>query len=133
MSNYQNICISSDFDGITDPVDLFASPRMLPVMALYVANRLKWDLYRRYCVEEYDELYPDNPWAIKGNDTIGPEKGQTLNVNEGIINTLNYFVSLRNTPDELNNKLNEIVKEVMIQILSTNFINMVAKARGWEN
>ncbi|MBU0486602.1 MAG: hypothetical protein KKA07_14880 [Bacteroidetes bacterium] len=34
----------TDFDGITDPLDLFASPRMYPVMVLYIANRLKWDL-----------------------------------------------------------------------------------------
>ena len=80
-----------------------------------------------------DEENPENdPWFIVGNDTIGPEKGQTLDVNEGVIKKLNYFVSLRTTTDVLNNKLNEIVKEVMIQILSTNFINMVAKARGWE-
>ncbi|MFW6222471.1 MAG: hypothetical protein ACOC3T_02540 [Bacteroidota bacterium] len=132
---YQNISISSDFDGITDPVDLFASPRMMPVMALYVANRLKWDLYRRYCVKgtPNDPQNPDeDPWFIVGNDTIGPEKGQTLDVNEGYIKRLNHFANLENDIPQLNSDLNLIVKEVMTQILSTNFINMVAKARGWE-
>lgn len=118
---YENICISSDFDGLDDPLDLFASPRMYPVMALYIANRLKWDLYRRYCVDDYDPQNP-LPSAIEGNKTIGPERGQTLPVDDG------YIMKLTNLSET---DLNGIVKDIMKQILDTNFINMVAYARGW--
>ena len=76
------------------------------------ANRLKWDLYRRYCVDDYVNYDPSNPWEIEGNKTIGPERGQTLNVDEGYILRLNHFYDLRTTdPDKINTDLNDIVKE----------------------
>jgi hypothetical protein len=133
---YENIGIASDLDGLTDPLDLFASPRMYPVMALYIANRLKWDLYRRYCVNVTPETSPpeDDPWFIVGNDTIGPERGQSLDINidEGATIRLNHFYDLRTTfPEKINFDLNDIVKEIMIQILDKNFINMVAHAKNW--
>ena len=114
-----------DFNGLDDPIDLFASPRMYPIMALYVANRLKWDLYRRYCVSDN----PSDPTYLDGNETIVPERGQSLNVNEGVIITLqNLYNKDEGTQNDI---LNEIVKETIKQILDTNFINMVANSRGW--
>jgi hypothetical protein len=129
---YENITISSDFDGLDDPLDLFASPRMYPIMALYLANRLKWDLYRRYYGKD-----PNGPnGLIEGNTDIGPERGQTLNVDDGVYidpvtnaKGLNAFQIMDET--ELNITLNDIVKEIMKQILDTNFINLVANAKGW--
>ena len=109
---YRNICISSDFDGITDVMSLYASPRLYPVMALYVANRLKWDLYRRYIV---DPSIPDMK--------IGPEKGQTIPIDEGFIMALDNLDATH---------LNDIVKDIMKQLLDTNFINMIAYAQGWD-
>jgi len=72
-------------------------------------------------VDDYDPNNP-SPLAIEGNKTIGPERGQSLQVDDG------YILKLDNLSET---DLNDIVKEIMKQILDTNFINMVAYARGW--
>jgi hypothetical protein len=72
-----------------------------------------------------------DPWFIIGNDTIIPEKGQTLNVDEGYIKRLNHFAALESNIPQLNADLDIIVKEIIIQIFSTNFINIVVNARNW--
>ena len=138
LKYYQNIAISSDFDGMIDPIDIFACPRMYPAMALYIANRLKWDLYRRYYGKDENVDPTTDPFQkIVGNFDIGPERGQTLNVDDGLfqydsVNNTGGLINLQSLNEtDLNNTLNEIVKEIMKQILDTNFINMVANARGW--
>lgn len=162
---FMNIRTEYEIDGLDDPLDLFASPRMpvrpcsengkhggYSIMALYVANlstgrmkadHLKWacpphyrrDLYRRYYGKD-----PGNTQTglIEGNDNIGPERGQTLNVDDGAFYDsvtqkygLDEFQDDKMTDETRNNTLNEIVKDIMKQILDTNFINMVAYARGW--
>jgi hypothetical protein len=134
---YENICISSDFDGIDDPLDLFASPRMYPVMVLYIANRLKWDLYRRYYGKDSNNIQTG---LIEGNEDIGPERGQSLNVDDGVFFDpltqkygLDELQDDKMTDETRNNTLNGIVKDIMKQILDTNFINMIANARGWNS
>jgi len=114
FDDHENICISSDFDGIDDPLNLFASPRMYPIMVLYIANRLKWDLYRRYCVPS--ESY------IPNNITISNERGQKLIVDEGFSIYLNDF-SVDN--------IEIVVKEILIQILDRNYIRIISNSKGW--
>lgn len=120
---YKNISIASDFDGMTNPIDLFASPRMFPILVYYVANRIKWDLYRRF--------YGLDDLNVAFNNTISGkiyEKGQSVPFEEGLVLQLNYFI---NNSSSLNSILDGIVKDICIQIFDTNFINQVKGARNW--
>ncbi|HBS86535.1 MAG: hypothetical protein A2W91_20155 [Bacteroidetes bacterium GWF2_38_335] len=132
FDDYQNICISSDFDGIDDPLNLFASPRMYPIMVLYIANRLKWDLYRRFCLKSNSEISND-PWYAEGNKSINPERGQSLIVDEGAFLRLDYFKYLADNNDigQINSDFDLLVKEILSQILDRNYLKMITKAKGW--
>ena len=101
---YKYVGIASDMEGGIDPLDLYASPRMYPIMTFYIGNRINWQIK-----EDMDKIK---------NKTVGAINGATwLSTQLGTTSEADYRKTL--------------VDDIMKRILGDNFLDRV-KDVGWE-
>jgi hypothetical protein len=97
---YRHVSLASDFDGMTDALEVYTSPRLTPVLLFYVFNRLKYDLAFKVFEEPSHPLYQ--------NSEIYNHSSKTAE-----------------------ERLDELIREIMSMFIYKNFHLQLAKAQGW--
>jgi hypothetical protein len=113
LTSFSHHSSASDFDGITDPLNGWSSPRMVPVLINYLYHRLKIE-FVKMITENVKFKFFHNGTLIEVQHSMTQDLKDDINSNQN-----------------WENEVSELVWKCLQKMFHTNFYNQVRTAKKW--